>query len=353
MHDPSTGAAGPGREVPGGAPRDGRRRRFTNGRVVLLVVTGVSLYILGPSVAEVFSAWDRLGELHPFWVLVVLACEAASFVCIWIVQRAALSTPAWFPVATTQLASNAFNRVTPGGGATGTVLQIRMLADTGMKTSTVASAITAQSVLVSAVVAALPILSFPFILLTGTHIPARLTHAAWIGVVVFLVVAGVGAVFLTTRRPLHAVGRGIQWAVCTVTRGRRQPTGLGDRLVAERDILLDTLGPKWPEALGASLGRWGFEYLALLVTLHAIDARPQPVLVLFAFVAASVLGMIPLTPGGLGFVEAGLTATLVLADIPTESAVLATLVFRLVSFWLPLPIGVVAGLMFRRRYPRS
>ena len=31
---------------------------------------------------------------------------------------------------------------------------------------------------------------------------------------------------------------------------------------------------------------------------------------------------------------------------------LATLVFRLVSFWLPMPVGAVAGIVFRRRYPR-
>src|SRR4029453_4026426 len=48
-------------------------------------------------------------------------------------------------------------------------------------------------------------------------------------------------------------------------------------------------------------GRWGFEYFALLVTLYAIGASPDPWLVLIAFTVASVLTMIPFTPGGLGF----------------------------------------------------
>ena len=74
--------------------------------------------------------------------------------------------------------------------------------------------------------------------------------------------------------------------------------------------------------------------------------------VLLAFAAASVLSMIPITPGGLGFVEAGLTATLVAAGIDADAAVAATLLFRLVSFWIPLPIGAAAGWWFRRRYPR-
>jgi uncharacterized protein (TIRG00374 family) len=72
--------------------------------------------------------------------------------------------------------------------------------------------------------------------------------------------------------------------------------------------------------------------------------------VLLAFCAAQFLGTLPLTPGGLGFVEAGLTGTLALAGVPAGAAVVATLGYRLVSFWLPIPAGAVAALLHRRRY---
>jgi uncharacterized protein (TIRG00374 family) len=61
--------------------------------------------------------------------------------------------------------------------------------------------------------------------------------------------------------------------------------------------------------------------------------------------------LIPLTPGGLGFVEAGLVGTLTLAGVSAHDAVLATLTYRLVSYWLPIPAGAVAYGAFRRRYP--
>jgi hypothetical protein len=96
-----------------------------------------------------------------------------------------------------------------------------------------------------------------------------------------------------------------------------------------------------------------FEYVALLATLIAIGASPDPVLVLFAITIASLLSLVPLTPGGIGFVEVGLTGTLVAIGIGTKAALLATLVFRLVSFWIPLPIGLGAAYVFRRRYPRG
>ena len=60
--------------------------------------------------------------------------------------------------------------------------------------------------------------------------------------------------------------------------------------------------------------------------------------------------MIPITPGGLGFVEAGLAATLVWAGVPTANATLATLAYRLVSYWLPLVLGIAAAVVYRARY---
>lgn len=73
-------------------------------------------------------------------------------------------------------------------------------------------------------------------------------------------------------------------------------------------------------------------------------------LVLLAYAVAAVLGMIPITPGGVGFVEAGLTAMLVLAGVPGDKALLATLAYRIASYWLPLPAGLGAHLLFRHRY---
>ncbi|MFN8026996.1 MAG: flippase-like domain-containing protein [Acidimicrobiia bacterium] len=79
---------------------------------------------------------------------------------------------------------------------------------------------------------------------------------------------------------------------------------------------------------------------------------PSPALVLLAFVAGSLLGLLPFTPGGLGFVEAGLAGTLALAGISTGDALVATLVYRLLTFWFPIPTGLLAAYVFRRRHPR-
>ena len=113
------------------------------------------------------------------------------------------------------------------------------------------------------------------------------------------------------------------------------------------------LGARWKAALLASVGNWLLDYFALVAALMAVGVRPRLSLVLLAYGATALLGMIPLTPGGLGFVEAGLTAMLVISGVPSAEALLATLAYRVVSYWLPLPAGLVAHLLFRHRYGRG
>jgi hypothetical protein len=331
-----------------------RTHRWSLGRVAFLVATGICLYIFAPSIAEVFEAYDRLGEVHPAALIAVALLEAASFACIWILQRICLRTTAWYSVAMSQLAGNAFNRITPGGGATGTALQARMLSDAGISGTTAASALALQSLLISAVVVAMPLLALPAIIFAGTSVPGNLSSGLWIGAVVCIVLVALLAVLFGARRPVVWLGTTIQrlMNVVRMKRGQAPLTGLAERLIDERDEVRRTLGTHWFAASVAAVGRWGFEYFALLVTLYAIGASPDIWLVFLAFIVASALSMIPLTPGGLGFVEAGLAGTLAIAGVSPGEAVLATLVFRLVSFWIPMPVGAAAGMLFRRRYPR-
>src|SRR4029077_551767 len=84
--------------------------------------------------------------------------------------------------------------------------------------------------------------------------------------------------------------------------------------------------------------------------LRATGSSPRPSLILVAYAVAGIIGMIPITPGGLGVVEASLTGLLVLAEVDSSQAVLATLAYRIASYWVPLLAGPVAYGLFRMRY---
>jgi uncharacterized membrane protein YbhN (UPF0104 family) len=302
-------------------------------RSVLLVLTAVSLYLLLPSLVAVFGSWRELFELEPEWLAIALGFEVLSVVAIWALQRIALGTPSWFAVGTSHLAANAFGRVVPGGVATAGALQYRMLVRAGVPPGRVGSALAATSGLLFAGLLVLPLLAVPAIL-AGTPVEHRLLNALWLGGAVFVLMLGAGAAGFAFDKPLELVGRVAEWCLRLIRRPRSGPP-LAQALVEERDLIRRTLGERWK--------------MALVATLYAVDARPDPALVVLAYVAASLLGMIPITPGGLGFVEAGLTGTLVLAGVDAGAAAVATLAYRLVSFWLPLPAGAVAYRLFSRR----
>jgi len=331
------------------APRRRWRRRRVAGHTLFLLISLASLYLLLPSLLEVFTSWRELFALAPEWVLVALGVEALSFVAIWELQRIALQTRSRLPVSLSQLAGNAVARIIPGGAATAGALQYRMLLRAGLPGGRIAPALAGVSILLFGTVLALPLLSLPAIL-AGTPVEPGLLQAVALGMGFFVVILAAGATVFVWDRPLVLVGDLIETALNRTVRRRRHVSDLSDVLVKERDSLRRAFGRRWKAALLAAAGRSILDYLALVACLRAVGADPSPSLVLLAYVAASILGMIPLTPGGLGFVEAGLTGMLALAGVGAAAAAVATLAYRLVSFWLPIPAGGVAYGIFRYRF---
>ena len=233
----------------------------------------------------------------------------------------------------------------------GAALQYRMLVQSGLPRAGSASALTATNVLVFAVVLALPVLAVPAI--AGGAVNHRLIQATLIGVLVFIGLFVVGVAMLGFDRPLLATARLAQRVRNRLRRRSEPARGLPARLVAERDRILTILGHDWKRALAATVGRWAFDYATLLAALAAVGSNPRPSLVLLAFCAAQVLAQIPFTPGGLGFVEAGLTGMLALAGVSAQDALVATFAYRLFSYWLMMPVGLGAlglhRLALRRR----
>jgi uncharacterized protein (TIRG00374 family) len=99
----------------------------------------------------------------------------------------------------------------------------------------------------------------------------------------------------------------------------------------------------WLVAISATI--WLLEAARLFFVLEALDLEVSLALILFAALAHSLLTTIPLSPGGVGFVEAGLTGLLVLA-LPRDAAVGVTLLDRSITYF---SILVVGGAVFALR----
>lgn len=105
--------------------------------------------------------------------------------------------------------------------------------------------------------------------------------------------------------------------------------------------MADTFAGRWWWAILAAAAQRMLDFGALVAALVAFGAEARPAEVLLAYVVTQTLALIPITPGGLGFVDAGLTGLLVVIDVPADTALIGTLLYRLFSFWIPIPIGAL------------
>src|ERR687892_172155 len=126
-----------------------------------LAVTGVSLSLLAPALLEVFGANDRLDDFDPLWWIAMVLLQIGSYACMWEVQKISMRAEHHGPVITSQLASNAFGRVVPGGVAAAGAMQYAMLTRAGVPAGSAASGMTASSVLVFGILLTPPLLPPP------------------------------------------------------------------------------------------------------------------------------------------------------------------------------------------------
>jgi uncharacterized membrane protein YbhN (UPF0104 family) len=318
--------------------------------VVAIGLTGLALYVVLPSLTRVIAAWPQLSSASPLWLIGSFLAESASFACTFALQRLVLRTNKWFAVVAAGLTGNAVSGVLPAGDAAGATVQFRMLATAGIDTDNAVGGMSAASLLGVGGLLALPLFSLPAVL-GGASVSPGLEHTALLGLAGFgLFVAG-GVTVMVTDRPLAMLGRMAERLWNGLPGHHSKITGLDRRLLRQRDEIRATLGRDWLRAVLLTAGRLGFDYGCLLCALHATGSRPRPSVVLLAYAASGIVALIPITPGGLGIVEASLSGLLVLAGVPGGKAFVATLAYRLASYWLPLVAGLVAYLLFRRRYP--
>lgn len=324
--------------------------RRWGGRAVGLTVTGIGLYVVAPSLLTMFGSWPRLAEVRLYWFAELALFETLSLASLWWLTRIALAPHpgdvgthprlGWGTAAAAQLAGNAASKVVPGGAATGGVVQAKILIDAGQPGPAVASGLTATNLLGTAVLLLLPVLTIPALII-GPPPAHELQLGLVVSVVLAAVIVAIGVTALTWPRVVATAGRGIGAAVHLV-RPAVTGDGLATALLAQRERIAAAFQGHWWRAVFAAAANRMFDYAALVAALVAFGAHVRPAEVLVAYVVAQAFAIIPITPGGVGFVDAGLTSLLVVAGVPADTALIGTLLYRLFSFWLPIPVGALA-----------
>lgn len=322
-------------------------------RAVLLALGMAALFTVRGRLLELVAAIGRVGDIGLAWLAVMAVLQLASVTMAFALTKSVLPGLNWFDAATTQAISSAVSRVVPAGAVLGTASLYRSLARTGIEPHQAAGTLAATGLISNLILFTIPTAALILVLL-GTQLPPILVLASTVGTVLFAVQASVTGSMLWCPNLLRYALRTAVFLVRPFSRLLKiRWTPSETRLIEEQDRLRAVIGHHRGPVLLTATANWLLEYLVLLTALLALGADPHPGLVLLVFAATSTLGMVPLTPGGLGIAEVGLYTLLVAIGIDPITAGTATISYRLISWWLPLLAGPLAWVAFNRRNPPS
>ena len=329
------------------------RRHAIQAAVSLAVVLSIFVFVL-PRVASYGDVWTAIRSMTAIEVATLVLAALWNLATYWFVLVAVLPGLRLPQAAVVNQASTAIANTVPGGGALGVGVTYAIYTSWGFDKAAIA-----LSVLVSGIWNNFAKLGFPIIALAILAVEGNaettLIIASLFGVATLVaVIVGFGLV-LRSDRLARAVGKLVERAASWVGGLLRRPpvSGVEEAAARFRRRAVGLLHRRWPSLTAATLVSHASLYLVLLVALRHVgvsqaDVGWEQVLAAFAFVR--LISALPITPGGMAVVELGLVAALAVgvdAGVRDE-IVAAVLVFRFLTFFMPVPLGAAAYVVWRR-----
>jgi uncharacterized protein (TIRG00374 family) len=319
--------------------------------VSLLLIAVIFWYLLRDiSLADVWAAitamtWGELAGLA-----VVAAWNLCTYAFVWMTVTPGLSFGR--AMIMTQ-ATTAITNTVPAGSAIGIGMTYAMLHSWGFSRSRTTIAVLVSGVWNAFAKLAIPVLALALVALQGNASAARITAAAFgIGGLIAAIV--VFALMLRSERMAEKVGVTAGRVVSRLLALIRRPPVQGWEIatVKFRNRTVDLLEHGWFPITAATVVSHLSLYLVLLVCLWDVGVSNAEVgwaevLAVFAF--ARLATAIPFTPGGAGVVEAVLITGLTAAGGDKPEVVAAVLVYRALTWGLPILVGVVCLLWWRKQ----
>lgn len=316
-----------------------------------VIVIGVVFFVVLPSIATPREVWQQVKALDWYWLVLLAVAASVNVATFAPPYMAALPGLRFRPALAVTTASTASTYVAPGGPAVGMGLSFAMLRGWGFSARPVTVAVTVATVWNQFMVFGMPTVALAALTISGGKDPLLQT-AALVGFGVFVAVLGGFVLALRSERQAARVGR-ITSRI--LSRGlaliRKPPVVWTRAFVRFRRDTVGLLRGRWHWLTLATLAGHLTVYLVLILTLRAVDVTGEEVSVVESFGAWSlvrILGSIPITPGGFGIVELGLTGALVGFGGPQAEVVTAVLLYRMLTVMPPIVVGALAGLAWRR-----
>ena len=333
-----------------------RRSQLVVGALGLAVVV-VTFAVVLPRIADYGDVWAVVRRLDEPWLLALAAAVLVNVVTYappWMLALPGLRFRQALPF--TQ-ASTALTYVAPGGAIVGMAGSYGLLRAWGFGAADVARAVTLTGVWNQLANLLLPVVGVLLLSIEGQN-DAILTTAAVVGGIVFTVAVGLLTLVLWSNALARGIGELTERIATRVLRifGRAAPSRWPDRLVSFRGGTVDLIRQRWAAlTLAAVVGNLAV-FLVLLVSIRALGIGSSQLTWIEAFAGwslARTLQLIPLTPGGVGTVELGLTGILVGFGGPNAGVVASVLVYRAFTVLPTLVLGLATVAAWRWLGPRN
>jgi uncharacterized membrane protein YbhN (UPF0104 family) len=231
----------------------------------------------------------------------------------------------------------------------------------GFSASSITLEITLTGIWNSFLKLGLPVIALACLAITGQASPLTLAPA----IIGLLILAGCVALFALTlwkKRFARSIGDGLGRIWSKVRALGRKPavTDWGERAVRFRHETIELLARRWFWLTITTIASHIALYVILLIALRHVGVSEQEiswaqVLAVFAF--GRLITALPITPGGVGLVEAAYIATLIAIgrshmdapslDVFKAQVAAAVLLFRLLTYGIQIPLGVVTYVIWR------
>jgi len=311
------------------------------------VSAALSLRNALPDPAEV---WHTLKTADDSWLALAAVAQVGSMLMFALQQRRLLrvfgvSMPINRAIALTY-ARTAISIAMPAGAAISSGFALRQFRSRGADIGAATAVIIAAGVQSIAALVLVYLAWFASVGVAG--------HQESFGLLIGVSAVAVTVIalcFLPRRRHRRAAGgpRPVSHGVATPSIQRR-PRWLYDIVEAAANSLRSAsslTARDWAAGGGYAMANVAADVACLLAVAHALGLGLPVIAIVGAYLAVQIVRQLPITPGGIGLVEAGLLVALVTAGGRNTTAAAVVLIYRLLSCWLVAPVGLVAWIGLR------
>jgi uncharacterized protein (TIRG00374 family) len=326
-------------------------RKLVGYAISVIIVVAIFTWAI-PKYANYRDVWDAIRTLTPLETWSLVAATIFNLVTYWWANQAALPGLGIGKAAVLTQTTTSVANTLPAGGAVAIGLTYAILDSWGFTGTSVALYVGVTGIWNIFTKLGLPMLALVFLALSGHLTPAYILAAA-LGVIVLGVAVGLFTLLFRSEAFAIKIGNWLGRVVSWFRRPLRKPpvTTWGDGAARFRRDTIALVEHRWFRLSWTTVLSQIALFLVLLLSLRHMgiseqDVSTAEVFAVFAF--SRLLSAVPITPGGVGFIDLGYIGGLTAFDSAEKAEIVAAvLLFRALTFGIQIPIGGFTYIIWR------